>query len=80
MMTLEEPMVPARLLDDIRVSMKLLQQQHAAAWAEVDRVSELHREAIETLGAIAGPTPKFATDPLEWIAWAHGLAKERIAS
>ena len=41
-----EATVPERLLDDVRVSMKLLQQQHAAAWQEVDRVHGQLRKAL----------------------------------
>jgi hypothetical protein len=35
-----EPMVPARLLEDARLSIKTLMEQNAQLWAEVDRLSE----------------------------------------
>jgi hypothetical protein len=44
-----EPMVPARLLEDVRVSMKALLEQNVNAWAEVDRLHQQLRRAEEAL-------------------------------
>lgn len=47
-----EPMVPARLLEDVRVSMKALLAQNVNAWAEVDRLHEQLRATV-AVAAIA---------------------------
>jgi hypothetical protein len=47
-----EPMVPARLLDDVRVSMKELLTQNVNAWGEVDRLHGELRQSVELLQAL----------------------------
>jgi hypothetical protein len=65
-----ESMVPARLLDGVRVSMKTLQQQHAAAWQEVDRLHLQLRGAVEEIARLRGLLSQVSADLAE-----HGHAR-----